>query len=303
MTTADAITARLAAGQNGVLSKQQALGLGVPLGQFKSQVGRDLLERVQMGVYRHAGAPSSWVGSLTAAALAGGPGAVVSHRTAGRLHGLDGVPGSRIEITVPDLDHPVRPGIVAHRTNRLDPADCCTVSGVPVTTIPRTLLDLGAVLSYEQVEHTVQDAIIRKVVTEGALAAVLERVGGRGRRGTAPLRAVLRHAVPDARLASMLEHKLHELVELAGLPAPELQYELRCTNGRRVFLDSAWPDRELAIEGDGDRWHGTATQRANDRARRRAIQATGWTIYSYGWSDVTESAAATLLELRRLGGH
>lgn len=190
--------------------------------------------------------------------------------------------------------------MIVHRTTLLAAPDRCSVDGVPATTIPRTLLDLGAVLAYELVEHAAQDAIIRRLTTEGALAAVLERVGRRGRRGTASLRAVVRHAIPDARLATMLEHKLHELIRRAGFPPAELQHELVCNDGRRVFLDAAWPDRRLAIEGDGHRWHGTSKQLRNDLARSRSIQASGWSHYRYGWTDVTDGGGVTFTELCRL---
>ena len=300
MTNAAAITARLAAGHNGVLSIRQARDASIADHLIEHQLRTGVLEPVHRGVYRHVAAPPSWHASIAAALAASGDGAATSHRTAARLHGLDGVPRSPIELTVPSRDLPMRRGLLIHRTTRLEPSDLCVVSGLHTTTIPRTLLDLGAVLTYEQVEHTAQDAIIRKLTTEGALAAVLERVGGRGRRGTATLRSVLRHAVPDARLATMLEHKLHELIRRAGFPPPELQHELVCSDGRRVFLDAAWPEWRLTIEGDGHRWLGTSKQLRNDLARSRSIQASGWTHYRYGWTDVTEGAAHTLTELCRL---
>jgi hypothetical protein len=53
------------------------------------------------GVYRIAGTPVTWRSHLLAAVLAGGPGAVASHRSAGALHGLDGCRPGVPEVSVP----------------------------------------------------------------------------------------------------------------------------------------------------------------------------------------------------------
>jgi very-short-patch-repair endonuclease len=132
------------------------------------------------------------------------------------------------------------------------------------------------------------------------LLGVLERVGGRGRRGSAGLRAFLRHSAPEEGITSALEQALHDVLLLSGLGRPDLQHELRCVDGRLVRLDAAYPDRRLAVEADGHRWHGTSAQLRSDLARSRAIQASGWTHLRFGWSDLHERRAATLLELRRL---
>jgi very-short-patch-repair endonuclease len=300
MDSADAITARLAAGQNGILTIRQARLAGLTDKQVAYRQQNGQLVAVHVGVYRHPAVAATWLSRLTADVAAAGPDAVASHRSAATLHGLDVARTTRSELTVPATDLPQRPGPRIHRTNRLDEADITIVSRVPVTTIPRTLLDLGAVRPYEVVEQATQDAIIRGLVQVPALVAVLERVGGRGRRGTASLRAVLRGSVPDQRLESLLEQHLLSLLEASELEHPELQYELRCEDGRKVRLDFAWPHRRLAVEADGHRWHATSRQLQSDLARSRSIQASGWAHHRFGWSDVHERANATLHELCRL---
>ena len=57
-------------------------------------------EEVLPRVYRIGGTPPSWEQSLFAASLWGGRAAAISHRSAARLWGLDGVEGGPIEITV-----------------------------------------------------------------------------------------------------------------------------------------------------------------------------------------------------------
>src|SRR5207245_11482753 len=134
--------------------------------------------------------------------LAAGAGSAASQRSSARLEGFRDVPIYRPEITVLTTDLPLHSGVHVHRTNLLAPLDVKLVQGIPCVAEPRTCLDLGAVLPYELVEPIVQDAVIRKVVTHEDLFAILERVGGPGRRGTATLRAVVRGALPDEKLES-----------------------------------------------------------------------------------------------------
>ena len=129
---------------------------------------------------------------------------------------------------------------------------------------------------------------------------MLDRLGKPGRRGTAALRATVRGSIPDERLQSMLEHDLHELIKLAGVPAPELQYELVCADGTVVHLDFAFPELHIGAEADGRRWHATRAQLEHDLKRRRSIQASGWDHSSYGWGDVHHRKLAVIAEFRSL---
>jgi len=251
-------------------------------------------------VYRHAAVPLTWQGRLVAAVLAAGDGALGSHRSAARAFALRDVPRWRPELTVEATDLPRVAGVTIHRTNRLDPPDRTIVDGMPVTSLPRTLLDLGAVLPYEIVEQAAHDAVIRKLVTFESLVAVVDRLGGRGRRGVGVLRAVLLGAALDERLESELERRLVALAPKS--PHIELQHRMTCVDGRVVRLDVARRDRRIAVEGNGDRWQTTPKDARRDRERRRSIQASGWDHYEYGWSEVTETPELVRAELAVLLG-
>src|SRR4051812_41831456 len=191
-----------------MVSRSQAFKEGLTWEQIQRRRETGVLIDVFHGVYRHAAVPLTWRGRVMGGVLAGGDGALASHRSAARLELFHDVPPFRPEITVPTLDVPTHPGIHAHRTNLLTAADIVVIDRIPCTAPPRTCLDLGAVLPYELVEPIVQDAVIRKLVTHEELLAVLERVGGRGRRGTAALRAIVHGALPDERIESELERLL-----------------------------------------------------------------------------------------------
>ncbi|HET6772403.1 MAG TPA: hypothetical protein VFH36_03780 [Acidimicrobiales bacterium] len=66
-----------------------------------------------------AGSPRTWHGRALVAVLAAGPDALVSHRNAAHLWGLDGFgPPGRIEVTVPRHSRPgARPGVTVHESS------------------------------------------------------------------------------------------------------------------------------------------------------------------------------------------
>lgn len=211
---------------------------------------------------------------------------MASHRSAAALLGLRDVPSPLPEVTVATRHRPRVEQVIVHRTDSLPAVDRAVHDGIPVTSVSRTLLDLGAVVRPTSVELAVQDALIRKLVVEPDLLCILERLGGRGRRGTAALRAALRESLP-AGIESRLELQLLRLVEQCPVPPPVVQWETS-VGGRSVRFDLAWPDHRLAVEADGRRWHATRQDFERDLVRRRAIAAAGWRHHPFGWTDVHE---------------
>ncbi len=297
MTTADTVLAAATTTQHGFTTHRQLAALGLSREQITNRLERGVLLSTHQGVYRHAAAPWSPSGRLLAAVLACGPGAVASHRSASRLHRLREIPGWRPEVTLTGTRLPLLRGVTVHRTDMMEPLDITSVDRVPVTTIPRTLLDLGAVVPSAAVELAAQDAIIQGRVSPVDLICVLERVGRRGRRGTATLRAVVRASLPSKGIASMLELDLERLIEQCPVPPPVLQYEIIVAGGKRFRLDKAWPELRVTIEADGRRWHSTRHDFERDMARSRAITAAGWNHYRYGWADVHQRATAVRAEI------
>jgi hypothetical protein len=254
---------------------------------------------VHTGVYRHVAVLFDARARLLAAVWGAGAVAMASHRSAAWLWELRDVPRWRPEVTVAGRSRRSPTRVTVHRTDRLEPADIAHCGGIPVTTVPRTLLDLGGVVDPPVVRQATQDAVIRGLVAPEDLLCVLERVGRRGRRGTAALRGVVATSFLDERLESRLEQELFELVLRCEVPPPVPQYELRCIDGRRVRLDFAWPDAGVAVEADGRRWHATTADFERDRARANSITASGWSLYRFGWADVRERRAGVVGSIHR----
>lgn len=91
----------LAEAQFGALTRAQCLGLGMPPGAIRWMLHSRRWQTVHLGVYaKHVG-PLGWRARVSAALLACGEGAVASHGTAARLHGLLDQDPDRIEVLIP----------------------------------------------------------------------------------------------------------------------------------------------------------------------------------------------------------
>ena len=66
-------------------------------------------------------------------------------------------------------------------------------------------------------------------------------------------------------------------------------------------LDFAWPERLVALECDGRKWHAIETDFERDRHRWSAITAaTGYRIVWATWRRVRDEPAALLAQLGQL---
>ena len=128
--------------------------------------------------------------------------------------------------------------------------------GIPVTSVRQIICDLAATESERDVVHAFQEALYRDVVTDRAVAAVLERKPRR--KGAPVIRALLR----DPRMTrSEKERALLKLIDAAQLPRPLTNVRL---HGHLV--DAYWPAEGLVLEFDG--WSAHGHRLAFDRDRK-----------------------------------
>jgi very-short-patch-repair endonuclease len=212
------------------------------------------------------------------AVLAGGPDAVLSHRSAAELWEIGAPQISEVEISVPARRRSRHAGVVAHRRARLGPRDVTTHDGIPVTTPIQTLIDLAVCSSPTELEAAINAADRLDLADPEELrTAVNERAG---QRGAAVLRDLLDHrtfVVTD----SQLERMFLPIVRQAGLPPPLTQ---QWVNGFRV--DFHWPDLGLVVETDGLRYHRTPQQQNADQRRDQAHVAAGLTALRFSHAQV-----------------
>lgn len=297
MADADRRVIRTAAAQLGLVTMRQALTAGLTMAQVKHRISSGQWMRVSRGVYLLAATPASFEQAVMSVLLAAGPFAVASHRTAAQLWGFRDIRSEVIAITVPSGAVGRLAGVTYHRTDTL-PVDHWTrrPDGIRLTSPARTLLDLGADATEFEVERAVNDAVFRKLTDRPSLVAILDEIGGHGRRGTAHLRAALdRGVLGSAPVESELELRfLRDVVRGPGLPVPEPQFRIG-----RMRVDFAYPVQRIAVELDGARWHTDSADRARDQARDAALVRAGWRIIRYRWADVTRHPDRVAAELRR----
>ncbi len=220
-----------------------------------------------------------------AGVLAGPPGTIASHRAAAVLHALR--EHARVELTVPPAGNHRIGGALVHRAV-VAPEDRCRIDGIPTTRVERTLLDLASVVGDDSLERAVEAALRQGLTTCERLERYLAAVARPGRPGVGRFRRVVARASTGRPTGSELEVMFLQLLRAAGLEEPARQFEVG-VDGRRYFLDFAYPQRRLAIELDGREHH----RFDEDRRRQNALVLAGWTVLRFTWADVTERREAT----------
>lgn len=201
------------------------------------------------GVYRIGPPNGEWVERLHAALLACGPHALISHRAAFALWGLDGIETRVVEVTVPYANRPVPRGVIRHRTRRRMPA--ATIRGLRVTTVERTLLDVAPQVPLPVLSKGVDSALRLALTDPLAIARIINEQGGPGVRGVRRLERILTDLELTGPTGSPAETELLDGIKVSGLPIPVLQWEVVAPSGRRYRVDFGWPDRGKGVEVDG----------------------------------------------------
>lgn len=247
------------------------------------------------------GFPSSRASSASGAHPTAGsqgllPQALASHRAAARLWQLEGFEKAPIEILAPRTR--AQKGIVVHRVTPSEHLRRRVIRGFPVTTIERTLLDLGAVTPVSMLGRAIDETLIRRLITPACLRAELDREGRKGRPGTAAFRRALDVRFPAEDLAeSHLELRFLRLLRRSGLPVPTPQYEVMIRGEFVARLDFAFPELKLAIETHGFRFHGTRERLQADARRENRLKRLGWLILVFTWDDVVGDASRVVSEI------
>jgi very-short-patch-repair endonuclease len=276
---------------HGVFRGAHARMAGLGDRQIEHRVAAGRWIELYRDVYRINGAPASWRGDLLAACWAGGFRAVASRRSAAALHVLPGGRRDLIEITCPRWRRTRHAGLEVHESKALDPIDIQVVDGIPVTSVARTLFDLGAEYRVGFVEIALENALRRGLVTLDELDRTVRRLSRPGRPGSVTLRRLVQGRLGSHRPTdSEMETKLLQAIRAAGLPEPVVQYEI--WSGSRFVgrVDFAYPDAKIAIEYDSDEHHTGRTATRRDRARRHELIAAGWLPIDIGPDDLRRGA-------------
>lgn len=289
---------RLAARQYGLYTTDQALDAGLTSSALSRRQESGRVRRLEPEVYRVNGTPETWHQRLLVACFA--EDAVASHRAAAALFGLDGFPPRIIEVTTSRWQRKANPSVRAHESTDLRDVHRTERCGIPVTTIERTLIDLGAVVPRIRVEQAFDDALRRGLTTPEDVRDRFVQLACRGRNGVGVLRPLL-----ECRLGTAgprpgeFERRAWRVLVNAGVPEPVVEHIVRTAAGGFVArVDLAYPPLRIAIECDSDRWHSGRQRRQADLERQNRLVLAGWTILRFTWDDLIDQPHVIIAQVR-----
>jgi hypothetical protein len=199
------------------------------------------------------------------------PGTLLSHWSAAAAWGFQR-PRPGVEcVTRAGNGGPVRHGrVLAHRSSVLA-SDGDLLNGIPITTVPRTLLDLAPRMSERALARAVREAVRLRLTS---IEALVDRLAGAGqRRGSRVLRETIARysGLPLHRARSGAEVRALEILRDAGYVLPMLNVRIA---GEEA--DLSWPDHRLIVEIDGGPFHLDAGE---DARKNECWKSLGWTVH------------------------
>jgi hypothetical protein len=237
----------------GVFTSQEALAAGYAVDDIKAALRSRRWVRLRKGVYTTrecvaaADERERHLLDCVAVLLSLRAGPVLSHLSAARLHELV-VPGADThDVRVTDVDQWRRGrGYLVARAG-LPPGDVVPWLTFGATSVARTLVDcarewplLPAVVA---MDAALNSRRVRRAELLGAVHSARHRAGASD--------AARACGLSDGRSESPLETEGRLALLAAGLPAPELQVELRDSRRFVARVDAWYDDAAVAIEFDG----------------------------------------------------
>jgi very-short-patch-repair endonuclease len=179
-----------------------------------------------------------------------------------------------------------------HSAEALVPEDRALSEGIPVTAIPRTLLDFAAV-EPRFLGAALENAQRLDLLDLLAIDALISR--SHGFRGVARLRTALEIYRIPAFTRSRLERRFLSLVREAGLPGPEMNTVIA-----GYELDAYWETERFAVELDTYDYHGGRAAFERDRVRQENLKLAGIEMVRITGARMDREPRAVARRLRRL---
>ncbi|MBF6620627.1 MAG: DUF559 domain-containing protein [Patulibacter sp.] len=291
---ADHVIADLAGRQHGVVSRAQLLAAGLSAEMIRHRRTRGRLHDLtpsMPGVYLVGSAAEPPLARERAALLSCRGRVVLSHVSAGVLWGMCDRRPTLVDVTAVGLRAPRRNGIRGHRTADLDPGSWRWHRRVPVTSPARTVIDLAASTSSDELEAIVDRGRIAGLLRNGDLRR--ELAGAGGRRGVAAVRELLDGEQTPGFSRSEAERLALRMISSAQLPPPSGRNAR--TNGRE--LDLTWTRQRVVLEVDGRAFHSTPQRFEDDRAKDGALHAAGYRVLRVTWRMLTKQPSVVVARL------
>lgn len=288
----------LIARQAGIVTLDQLMNLSMSQRSVRRLVADGILVTVFPGVFRSATWPMGRDQLMMAGCLRNTE-AALAFTTAGQIHGLRKMRDDQVHLLVPHGRSPDLPGITVHRCRQIAADDVVDLGdGRRVTSVARTLFDVGAVVGRHCVLSALEHALDRRLVTLAQVSDTTLRLFHKRRPGSKEIRSALatRSAWTSA-VQSDLELRVLQAIRRCRLPIPSVQYELAFTDGSVIRFDFAWPDRFVGLEVDHSFWHSGSEESRRDKRRDRRAAEAGWTTIRVTEDDIAAGLDGVMQEI------
>lgn len=294
-----------------IISRADLIIQGFDPEEIRRQVTTGKLQRVQRGYYARASAvlTEQWaikrevhLRRIHAVVAAAENPVIVSHVSAAVAHGLP-VPYQEL-----DRVHLVQPSRGGGRQRRgvrrttapISPQDIVEIDSLSVTSLARTLVDLGRMLSPGWATAAADQAVAQARCSPAMLDDALSRSAGLP-GVTAARRAI---CAVDPRAESVGESLSRVLLSQAGLAPDELQREFPHASG--VDRVDMWWSSGVIGEFDGAGKY-LANQRSGmnasdavwlEKQREDRLRAQGYTIVRWTWDELIHRPEEVVARIR-----
>jgi very-short-patch-repair endonuclease len=279
--------------QRGHATRKQLVAAGIGSDRIDRLIARGMLRRIHRGVYAVGHAAPTDLGPETAALLACGEHAVLSHHTAAALWAMVPEGDGLLHVTIRGRNGARPHGIRVHRTKRLTRGEVRIVEDLPVTSPARTLIDVAPDLDKRSLERAVEEALIQKLVTEGELRTAANSFNSRS--GAARTLAVLDSWREPGITRSEAERRFRALMRAAELPEP-------LTNVRvhGYLVDCYWPSLGVVVEIQGYKFHSGRAAFERDTRKGAKLTAAGLTVCYVTWRQMEQEPYAVVARVAQV---
>jgi hypothetical protein len=296
MSDRETLLAALARDQFGLFTMAQARACGIPSSTVFDRTRSGAYENVHPGIYGVAGGAESWLRDVMAGVLSTAEPVAASHRTAAFLWGMTDRLPAEIEVVTRRHQRTPRRGLTIHESLDLRASDIVRIDSIPVTSAPRTVVDLGASARVGAVARCLDTGLRKNLFRLLDVELFVARVGRSGRTGVGTIRPLL-----DERRAwqgitdSDLEDMFRRIVERSPVAIPDAQHVVIEPDGTFVGrFDFAFPETQSLFELDSEGWHMDPVSFQRDREKQNRAHALGWTVYRFTYRQLRDAPDAVV---------
>jgi hypothetical protein len=180
------------------------------------------------------------------------------------------------------------------RIARLPAEHVVSYRGVPLTSVPRTVIDLARILPFAEGVAVADSALHARLASKSELATVIGDCG----RWPGLRRAREVAAFSDARSESVLESLGRAVFHQAGLPPPDLQVWVGDDGEAIGRADFLWRQYRTIGEADGAAKYETPARARTQLERDARLRAAGYEVVHFTWPQITRAPAQVVEEIQ-----